>query len=147
MPQNERVILFVCTGNTCRSPMAEVIARDLLKDDSSTTVLSAGIAARDGHPATVQAERAVARLGLDLSNHKSQQLTKSLIERATAIYVMTVSHELAVLELDQSAQDKLSLLNPEGSVPDPFGMPDEVYEETAAVLRELISGRLKEIEV
>ncbi len=147
MPQNERVILFVCTGNTCRSPMAEVIARDLLKDDSSTTVLSAGIAAGDGHPATVQAERAVARLGLDLSNHKSQQLTKSLIERATAIYVMTVSHELAVLELDQSAQDKLSLLNPEGSVPDPFGMPDEVYEETAAVLRELISGRLKEIEV
>ena len=72
-------LLLVCTGNTCRSPMAEVIARDLLKGEDGAVVRSAGVSAGPGAAATPQAVAAAGELGLDLSTHRSQPLTAQAV--------------------------------------------------------------------
>lgn len=141
----ERVILFVCTGNTCRSPMAEGIARSMFKPDQLTTVLSAGVATADGLPVSPEAIDALAREGIDISSHRTRQLTRELIRRAAAIYVMTDAHLQRVLELEPSARDRVQRLDPASNIADPVGMPLEAYLETSRKLRELIERRVKEL--
>lgn len=142
-----RTILFVCTGNTCRSPMAEAIARHELNEEQRayTRVVSAGAFAAPGAPATPEAVEALREMNIALRDHASTPLTPELLERADTIYAMTQSHLLAALDIDPTARDRIALLDPEGSdVPDPIGHPMDVYRATAHAIHAMVRARLAE---
>ena len=112
-------ILVVCTGNTCRSPMAAAMLREMLKNAGHTDIIvkSAGTMAFEGSKASRHAVEAMAEKGIDLKSHRSVQLTQSLLQEADRILVMTQPHK-GILTLD-FGQDpkKITVLD----VPDPYG--------------------------
>lgn len=146
-------ILFVCTGNTCRSPMAGGIARRWVQEKgwSHVEVRSAGTAAIPGAPASVGAIRAAERHGLDLSSHASTPLDRSLVEWADLILTMGAHHAHWVGA--EGGGDKVALLrsfasdgDDRGGVADPVGGDDARYEETFRELEDLIDRALSRIE-
>jgi protein-tyrosine-phosphatase len=144
----KRVLLFVCGGNTCRSPMAEAIARAELAsasaDGAGWGVLSAGLSARPGALMTRQAAQALRALGVSTGRHLSRALTSELIAHADAVYCMTSAQREAVLEMVPEAADKVFCLDPDGDIPDPIGQAAEVYRHCAARIRTRVRQRLAE---
>ncbi len=151
--QLTRTILFVCTGNTCRSPMAEAIARHLIEangspatsDGVTTRVRSAGVSAMPGAPATPETVRALSEVGVHAAAHRSNPLTREMLREADLIFGMTASHLSAILAIDPTAADRAHTLDPDGrDIPDPIGQSQQAYNSTAVRLHELIQRRLAE---
>lgn len=145
------MLLFVCTGNTCRSPMAESMMRSLLAqrlgvsgeqlEQRGLMVMSAGISAMSGSIATPEAVAVVGQRGCDLKRHESQPLTERLIRFADLILTMTRGHREAILSQWPSAAGRIHLLCRDGSdIADPIGGPLEMYERCALQ----IESQLKE---
>jgi protein-tyrosine phosphatase len=148
------VILFVCTGNTCRSPMAEAALKVLLGKErpGKFEVISAGTGAAIGFPATMYASEAVKMWHGDLSRHKSQQLKRSLVDGADLIFAMTSEHLREILKWAPAAKDKTYLFknfpdrNPRGEpVEDPIGQALERYNETFLEIGEYLGKHLSRI--
>lgn len=117
-------VLFVCTGNTCRSPMAECWFRHLASGANLAPV-SAGVFATPGAPASELARRLMAEEGLSLARFRSRQLTAEMVEAAVAVVTMTEAHRWGVLSLVPTAAEKtrtlMSYLGVVEDVSDPFG--------------------------
>jgi len=145
----ETHILFVCTGNTCRSPMAAAIARSMIKQMAPTgisiSVDSAGVHGRDGQEGSPEAIEVLGERGLDLGEHRSKMLTNELIERADVIYTMTPSHAQAVMQMAPGSVLKVFPLDAIHPIADPIGHPIGVYRGVADQLEVLIRSKLEEI--
>lgn len=142
-------LLFICTGNTCRSPMAEWLARhEIAKLGLHHTVRSAGLYAFPGQLMSRSAVDALLRRQVVVGHHASQPVEDAMVKEADLIFTMTEAHKQAMLEKFPDAAEKIYTLSEfvkkvdrDGSgydIVDPFGQCDEAYEACAAQLEELI---------
>lgn len=125
-------IIFICTGNTCRSPMAEGFFRALGGEEKTgLAALSAGMYTSDGLPASGNAVTAAAELGADITSHRSRMLTPELAREAKYLVCMTGAHYDRLCELFPDCADKIFTLLPE-DISDPFGGDLATYRRSAA---------------
>lgn len=152
LQQPKRLILFVCSGNTCRSPMAaaianaEIAARFLIPFEDMETVnagaLSAGVSAKVGAPLTSEAQETLASMTVPVRPHAAQDLTAELAERAEVIFCMTKAQRQLVIEMLPSVADKTYCLDAEADIDDPIGKGMAAYLNCARRIQELVRLRL-----
>ena len=149
-----KTILFVCTGNVCRSPMAEGLFRQAVQGRGDYQALSAGLGAAEGQPPSAYAVQAVKELGIDISGVRSRMLTAELVEQADYIFGMTHSHIDTVTMLYPQAAEKTFLLREfdetldtfEKDISDPIGGWYEVYLNCRDQIEQGIASLLRFIE-
>jgi protein-tyrosine-phosphatase len=147
-----RAILFVCTGNTCRSPLAEAIARQWIRQGnlgglSENIVVSAGIAARSDGSITGETIAVLKKRGID-HRGSAKPLSREMIEKADLVLGMTDEHIAYARELvgeESEHTKKIVPLDPDGDVTDPIGRGRDAYEQLAKRFEELIPKRLTEL--
>ncbi len=141
-----RNVLFVCTGNICRSPMAQGLFANLVRGRRDIEVTSAGIGAVGGQPPSPHSVEVMAEIGLDIRNIRSKPLMADLVRKADFIFVMTYGHLDSMLLLFPSAAEKTFLLREfetdlpvmEREVSDPIGQSRETYRECREQIREAL---------
>lgn len=134
-------ILFVCTGNTCRSPMAAALMNKIAtENDIDAVAESAGVFAVDGESASDEAIQAMKKYDVDLSDHKARQLTQEIVDNNDIILTMTDAHKML---LGLGSDDKVFTLaeyaGDAGDISDPFGGDVTEYEETALEIYDLLT--------
>lgn len=148
-------ILFVCTGNTCRSPLAEVLSRKILAQhlgcepeklaERGYSIESAGLAALPGQEATPEAVEVAREHGCDLTSHRSRPVTENLLARTDLVVGMTRSHLVALLDVFSETGVVPRLLLPGGyDLEDPIGCELEVYRECARTIVRALEAWLPE---
>src|SRR5438445_11551295 len=149
-----KTILFVCTGNVCRSPMAEGLFRHAARGRGDFCVLSAGVGAIEGQPPSAYAVQALKELGIDISQQRSRMLTADVVSQADYIFGMTHGHVDAINLLYPQAAEKTFLLREfdetldvfEKDISDPIGGSYEVYLDCRDQIEQGIASLLKFID-
>src|SRR5437588_8637121 len=147
-------VLFVCTGNICRSPMAEGFFRRLLGNRKDIEVASAGVHAVRGQPPSLHAVQVCEQEGVDIRGQRSQPLTATLVERATHIFAMTGAHLETIHMLFPHGAEKAFLLREFEEpgmtvwrdVPDPIGCSRDVYTVCASTIKNALPSVLSFVE-
>jgi glycine hydroxymethyltransferase len=143
-------VLFVCTGNICRSPMAEGLFKKLVAGRDDIHVQSAGVSAGRGMPASRHAIQALSVDGVDLTNFRSQPVSEELVQQATHIFAMTRDHKRLIELFFPEAGEKTYLVREfepgAPDVPDPIGLGRETYERCRDTLKRALPVLLQFIE-
>ena len=139
----QKRLVFVCTGNTCRSPMAEALAHELVPD--GWEVLSAGLHASVGDSATPEAVLAASEFGADISGHRVRSMTDALAFSSSLLVGMTAAHAAELRLRFPFAADKVHVLGEYGpkpvrDIPDPFGGTLADYRQCIRAIRLCIAG-------
>ncbi len=150
------VLVFICTGNSCRSPIAAALCREALAkrfrveendlEPLGYEVVSAGTATAGGGRASESAMAAARDAGLDVSGHRSQRLTRETLEAADRVYAMNEHHAESARGLCPEAADRIELLDPAGGViEDPIGLPVEQFRKIVRRMRQCVQSRVDEL--
>jgi protein-tyrosine phosphatase len=145
-------ILFVCSGNTCRSPLAEGIARAALhaRSPGKWTVSSAGTGTTDGLPASEHSIEVARRKGLDITGHRSRILDAAIVDEADLIVTMGARHRSTVGMIDGDAIDHTFVITEfcddiDGDVPDPIGGDEDTYERIYVMIERCVNTMIENL--
>lgn len=137
-------ILFICTGNTCRSPMAAALFNKMMGDCGKPEIQaeSAGLAAFEGEPTSANAQAALREIGIDLSAHRARRITPGLLQGCDAVYALSPSHLDALLRAFPARKEEIHLLG--DGIPDPFGGDLTVYRRCRDAIAKALEPLKKE---